>query len=252
MFDNRDQQAMNRVAMQARFLSLLKQGSRELFEDNADKMKVPNLLPTENMIAEDDLRLFFLGCQAGLITLERGARFNTLDRPRAGGRWGLLSRTKDGGWYNAEYLPQIASYVHAIAELGYPSERVLFELPDQALKLDLAILNDEGKVIVVGEAKRALLMLDNLLNEVLQHYREVDPGSEGRNESRQLAWRLWRTRAPFLWLIGPGERRAYKLSYGPINFERIPRLPAASDIGLGSPPARHLGIPNLRKESNAA
>lgn len=243
---------MDTEAMRAKFLVMLERGSRELFEDNPGKMKVPDLLPTKNMIADDDLRLFFLGYQKRLITLERGARFNTLDRPRAGGRWGLLSRTKDGGWYNAEYLPQIAAYVHAIAELGYPSDRVLFELPDQALKLDLAILNDAGEVIVLGEAKRALPMLNNLVEEVSRHYREADPGEEGRNESRQLAWRLWRTRTPILWLIGPGERRVYKISYGPINFERIRGLPAASEIGLNSPPAKHLGIPNLRKKTNAA
>jgi hypothetical protein len=50
------------------------------------------LLPTRHAIPVDGLRLFFLGLQRGTVTLVRGARFNTLDRPMAGGRWGLLSR----------------------------------------------------------------------------------------------------------------------------------------------------------------
>jgi hypothetical protein len=241
---------MNADSLRAEFLALLERGSRELFEDNPGNMNSAALLPTENVIAGDDLRLFFLGCHKGLITVERGARFNTLDRPQAGGRWGLLSRAEGGGWFNAEYLPQIAAYVNAIAELGYPSERVLFELPDQALKLDLAILDDEGKIVVLGEAKRALRMLDNLISIVLRDYRDADPGPEGRNEPRQLAWRLWRTRAPYLWLIGPGDHRAYKVSYGPLCLERIPRLPAASDMGINSPPPRRLGIPDLRNAGN--
>jgi hypothetical protein len=33
--------------------------------------------------------------------------------------------------------------------LGYPEERVLFELPAQSLQLDLAILDDHERVIVV-------------------------------------------------------------------------------------------------------
>jgi hypothetical protein len=31
----------------------------------------------------------------------------------------------------------------------------------------------------------------------------VDSGEQGRNEARQLVWRLWQTRAPYLWFIVP-------------------------------------------------
>ena len=70
-----------------RFQKLLESGSRELFEDNPKKMSSGGLQPTPNRIAEDDLRLFFRGVEMGLITLERGSRFNTLDRARKGGRF---------------------------------------------------------------------------------------------------------------------------------------------------------------------
>jgi hypothetical protein len=33
--------------------------------------------------------LIFEGLDCGLISLERGGRFNTLDRPTPGGRWAL-------------------------------------------------------------------------------------------------------------------------------------------------------------------
>jgi len=228
------------------FRLLLEDGAHELFEDNQHQVACADLLPTSHTIAEDDLRLFFLGLENGTVTLSRGARFNTLDRPRAGGRWGLLSREKSGCRYNAEYLSQIAAYVEAIHELGYPSERVLFELPHTALKLDLAILSDDGAVVVLGEAKRALVMLDRILTQVQGRYGSEDPGEQGRNEARQLAWRLWQTRAPYLWFIGPGERQAYRMRYAPLGFDALPSLPRAEDLGLARRPEHRLPVPILR------
>jgi len=189
-----------------RFGALLRYGAQELFEDNRDRMACGDLLPTSNAISDADLRLFFTGLEHGLLSLAPGARFNTLDRPRKNGRWGLLSREERGCRYNAEYLPQLAAYVAAIHELGYPSARVFFELPHVALKLDLAIVHDDGTIAVLGEAKRAVHML--LLAEVEGRYSQQDPGEQGRNEARQVAWRLWQTKAAHLWFLGPGERRA--------------------------------------------
>ena len=234
------------TALSERFKVLLERGAQELFQDNQHRMTCADLFTTSHTIADDDLRRFFLGLQCGAVTLVRGARFNTLDRPMAGGRWGLLSREKRGCRYNAEYLPQIAAYVEAIQEFGYPSERVFFELPRVALKLDLAIVGDDGAIVVLGEAKRAVLMLDAILKEIQDRYSTVDPGEEGRNEARQLAWRLWRTRASYLWFIGPAERRAYRVRYAPLAFESLPVLPRAKDIGLAHVPARRVAVPILR------
>jgi hypothetical protein len=183
------------ASLAEQFRELLKRGAQELLVDNPHRMACADVFLTPHTISEDDVRLFFLGLEHGTVTLSRGARFNTLDRPRAGGRWGLLSREKTGCRYNAEYLSQIAAYVHAILELGYPSERVLFELPHFALKLDLAILNDYGTVVVLGEAKRTVSRLARILAEVQARYSDADPGEQGRNEARQLAWRLWQTKA---------------------------------------------------------
>jgi hypothetical protein len=235
----------------AKFKLLLERGAQELFEDNRHRITCADLFATRHTIAEDDLRRFFLGLEHGFVTLARGARFNTLDRAIPGGRWGLLSREKAGCRYNAEYLSQIAAYVEAIQELGYPRERVFFELPPAALRLDLAILADDGAVAILGEAKHSGSMLDPLLAEVQDRYGTADPGPEGRNEARQLAWRLWRTRAPYLWLVGPAERRAYRVRHAPLGFEPLPRLPCASDIGLGHLPARRLSIPILRARQSS-
>ena len=229
-----------------RFQELLESGSQELFEDNPKQMASGRLQPTPNPIAEDDLRLFFQGLETGLFSLERGARFNTLDRTRRGGRWGLLSRGKLGGWYNAEYLPQLAAYVETIANLGYPASRVFFELPDIALKIDLAILDDHRNVVILGEAKRRCDMLDRIVHEIQLHYGERNPGKEARNEPRQLAWRLWQTRAPFLWLIGPGERPAYSVRYDPLTLKRLPSLPRAESLNLAAEPQVPLSVPVLR------
>ena len=231
-----------------RFRALLQRGSRELFEDNRDKMSRGELLETPNVIAAPDVELFFEGVDAGLIELQRGAKFNTQDRPKAGGRWSLLSRSEQGSWYNAEYLPQLAAYVDAIARLGYPSERVLFELPAAALQLDLAILDDDANVLVLGEAKRDVAMLDALLESVRERFSDTAPGPETKkrgDEARQLAWRLWTIRPPLLWLIGPDSRRAFACGYDPLRLIEIGQLPDASAAGLGHPPPARLDPPQL-------
>lgn len=239
------------TGLSEQFKALLKRGAQELFEDNQHRMTCSDLFTTQHTIADDDLRRFYLGLECGTVTLVRGARFNTLDRPMAGGgRWGLLSREMKGCRYTAEYLPQIAAYVEAIQELGYPSGRVFFELPPVALKLDLAIVANDGAIVVLGEAKRAVLMLDAILAEIQDRYSTVDPGEEGRKEARQLAWRLWRTRAPYLWFIGPAERRAYRVRYEPLAFELLPALPLAKDIGLAHVPARRIAVPILRGQQS--
>ena len=173
------------------FLELLQRSSAELHADHPELMDTGQLIPTSNQIDEDDVALFYEGCEAGLIRLLRGGRFNTVDRPTAAGRWGLLSRSRLGGWYNAEYLPQLAAYVDAILHLGYPPGRVLFELPTSALQLDLAILDDNGRVVVLGEAKRDALMLETLRRKVEHRYTDSPPDMTGsKDEARQLAWRL--------------------------------------------------------------
>jgi len=194
------------MGLQDRFHDLLVRAAAELYQDHRDRMDRPDLIPTPNVIDDADLVLFFERLQAGLIRLERGGKFNTLDRPIPGGRWSLLSRSPDGGWYNAEYLPQLAAYVELVRHLGYPADRVLFELPPASLQLDLAVLTDEGAVAVLGEAKRAAGMLDPLVDTVRVRFRQVQPGEETRrrsDEARQLGWRLWLTRAPYLWLVSP-------------------------------------------------
>jgi hypothetical protein len=123
--------------LQERFQQLLVHGSAELHQDHPDQMSQPDLVPTPNVVHDADLALFFEGLDSGLISLKRGGRFNTLDRPMPGGRWALLSRSRAGGWYNAEYLPQLAAYVELICHLGYPAGRVLFTKPTRSWRLGM-------------------------------------------------------------------------------------------------------------------
>ncbi|WP_370037229.1 hypothetical protein [Nocardioides sp.] len=221
------------------FIELLERSSAELYAEHPDLMDTGGLIPTPNEIHEDDVALFDEGRDAGLITVLRGGRFNTLDRPIPGGHWGLLSRSRQGGWYNAEYLPQIAAYVDAILHLGYPAGRVLFELPGSALQLDLAILDDSGRVVVLGEAKRDTAMLENLRTNVERRYAGAAPDmTTPKDEARQLAWRLWTVAPDFTWLIGPNHRPAFTTSTSPLRLAPTAdgRLPAASHLGLDRQP----------------
>ena len=231
------------------FLELLQRSSAELYADNPDRMDTGELIATANEIHPADVALFDEGRAAGLITVLRGGRFNTLDRPTPQGRWGLLSRSRDGGWYNAEYLPQIAAYVDAILHLGYPAGRVLFELPTSALQLDLAILDDAGRVVVLGEAKRDTKMLTSLRAAVETRYTRAAPDmTTAKDEARQLAWRLWTVEPDFTWLIGPGHREAFATKFAPLELSPTDgaRLPTAADLGLdGQPPVSMMPPPGL-------
>lgn len=177
------------------FEQLLFEASAALYAANPEVMDSGGLLPTTNVVDPGDVALFFRGVDAGLVDLRPDGRFNTMDRPTAVGRWALLSRSRRGGWFNAEYLPQLAAYIEAILDLGYPRERVLFELPVQSLQLDLAILDDPERVVVLGEAKRSTRALAPLARGVVSRFFESAAPSEASkrrgDEQRQLAWRLW-------------------------------------------------------------
>lgn len=230
------------------FSALLRRASQEIYETNRECMRSGELLPTSNEIHPADVEVFGRGVEHGHVVLHAGGRFDTRDRPTGNGRWGLLSRSREGGWYNAEYLPQIAAYVRAIEDWGYTSERVLFELPASALQLDLAVLDDAGRVVVLGEAKRSNVMLDRLLGQVLDRFAEHPPGPETKkrgDEARQLAWRLWAARPSRLWLIGPGSVRSWECSYDPLRLVEEPAPPRAEDLGLAARPAGMLTPPRL-------
>jgi hypothetical protein len=107
---------------------------------------------------------------------------------------------------------------------------------------------------VLGEAKRAAGMLDPLIEAVRHRFSEIQPSEETRrrgDEARQLAWRLWLTRrAPYVWLIGPGVRRAYRCSYAPLAPDMVRSLPTAQDLRLSHPPAAQLAPPALQQSSS--
>lgn len=231
---------------QQRFAALLRHASQELYEDNPAAMSSPELVPSPNVIDDGDLELFFEGVDRRLIRLERGGKFNTFDRPIRGGHWSLLSRSTAGGWYNAEYLPQLAAYVDAVERLGFPKDRVFFELPPESLQLDLAILDDTGRVVVLAEAKRAVAMLDKLVAAMNERFATEAPTDESKkrgDEARQLAWRLWTVRPRYLWLIAPGQRLAFECEFDPLRLEGVGDLPNAAQLGLDARPLQPLRLP---------
>lgn len=230
------------------FLELLRSASQRLFESNPDKMASGALLPTKNVIDPDDCDLFFLGVSKGLIELKPDGRFNTLDRPTPHGRWALLSRSRSGGWYDAEYLPQAAAYVDLILNRGFDSNRVLFELPARSLQLDLAVFDNDHRVLILGEAKKDAPFLSKLASRAVERFAFEMPGLETKksgDEIRQLAWRLWVTRAPYLWLIGPGTRLTFRCSYDPLRLDLIDDLPTVNELDLPNIFTGMMDPPNL-------
>lgn len=57
-----------------------------------------------------------------------------------------------------------------------------------------------------------------------QRFGDTPPGEDTKrrgDEARQLAWRLWTTQAPYLWLVGPRVRHAYRCSYDPLALQPL-------------------------------
>jgi hypothetical protein len=199
----------------------------------------------ERRITDSDVAALSEGVDLGLVSWRSPMYFDTLDRPRPPkGRWWLAER--DGGsrrpcW---EFVPQLAAYVELIRDYGYHRHRVLFDTPQAALQLDLAVLDDEARVRVLGEAKKESKDLDSLERGLLTHLDEQPQPKRG-DEPRQLAWRLWATRASHLWLVGPSDRRAFEVSYSPLRLRRIEALPTAAELGLDSGPDEMMSPPSL-------
>lgn len=197
-------------------------------------------------ITDHDAALLLEGVEAGLVLWRTGTRFDTLDRPmEPRGRWWLTECEGDFRRPCWEFVPQLAAYVEIITRYGYQRNRVLFDTPQAALQLDLAVLADDGEtVVVLGEAKKESKDLDRLEAGLFRHL-DAEPEPKRGDEPRQLAWRLWVTRAPYLWLIGPSDRRAFECSYDPLRPDRIDALPHASTLGLDADPGRMLPPPQL-------
>lgn len=199
----------------------------------------------QRRITDHDCEAVAAGVELGLIFWRPDGRFDTLDRPRPPrGRWWLIEKdgeTRRPCW---EFVPQLAAYVELIRDHGYHRNRVLFDTPQSALQLDLAVLGDDDSVVVLGEAKKESVDLDKLERGLLAHL-DDEPEPKRGDEPRQLAWRLWVTRARYLWLIAPSDRRAFKVEHEPLRLTRIDELVSAGALGLVDGPAEVMTPPRL-------
>jgi hypothetical protein len=104
-------------------------------------------------------------------------------------------------------------------------------------------------VVVLAEAKRGVGMLKTLRLRVHDRYRDSPPDmTPGKDEARQLAWRLWTVKPDYTWLIGPGHRAAFRTTTSPLCLEPTndSRLPPASELGLETrPPVAIMPPPTL-------
>lgn len=192
---------------------------------------------------EGDAAWFALGVKGGLLRIGAHAYLYTAD-PHQTTAWLV-----EGGavaWPCWEYLPHAAAYVELIRAHGFPVNCVLFETPgrEHNLDLDLAVVDASGSVQILGEAKKTAKELDTLLAGMTKHFSRNPGPPVGVRGARQaewkLAYRLWVTRAPWLWLVGPSDRRRFRVSYdGELKLARVKDLPAPAEIGLAEDPAEH-------------
>lgn len=178
-------------------------------------------------LTDHDAGLFAHGVDRGLLRIDGRGYLLTRD-PHQATAWLVEGNPCWPCW---EYLPHAAAYVELIERHGFPIPSVRFETPEaeHSIDADLAIVDPKGRVVVLGEAKKESRELDRLL-EQLPTFAALDPGPPGTREPLRavckLAHRLWRTRAPWLWLVGPADRRAFEVSYEPLTLQARPALPS--------------------------
>ncbi|MDZ5623419.1 hypothetical protein [Nocardioides bizhenqiangii] len=179
-------------------------------------------------LVEAEARTVEEGFGAGLLALESSSRVRTLD-PLQGAAWLVAGEPPRARW---ESLPQLAAYVELL-RAGYPEAAVRFETPATELGLDLAAVNDDGQVLLLGVARAEPLELAKLEalvptfdGEDARSVRDV-PG----REAQRLAYQLWSTRAPYLWMVAAGDRRLFRVGYGrTITLTRGRVLPMPEEL----------------------
>lgn len=162
-------------------------------------------------LVESDARVVEEAFGQGLLSMAPGGRVRTLD-PRQATAELIAGDPARPRW---EALPQLAAYVELLAA-GYPDAAVRFETPDSELGLDLAAVNDDGQVLLLGVARAESLELAKL--EALVPTFEEDGGRSLRGmpgrDAHHLALQMWTTRTPYLWLVASGVRRLFRVRYG--------------------------------------
>ena len=178
-----------------------------------------------------DIREMAEGIRLGLIDMKPRGRFNALDRPTAAGRWALLSFYRTQTIINGEYLPQIAGYVDLIRRLGYPPERVLFEPGDRYARVDHVVLSTDDSVFIMGEAKVDPTQPIDIVRRIRDRYSSSRPapGSRPPKSREYEAWKtadaIWALRPTHLWLVAPGVRLSFAVTYDPLTLREIDDLP---------------------------
>ena len=192
----------------------------------------------ERRFNEADATLFADGLDRGLLSIDANGYLVTRD-PYQATAWLVERIPARPGLVRPcwEYLSHGAGYVELIDRLQFPSWAVRFETPDSEHNIgaDLAVLDRAGRVLIMGEAKTEARELDKLLVQ-LKQYCEVDPGPPPPRHRDKAAWklahRLWITRAPWLWLVAPGDRRTFEVSYQPLALQQCDALPEAEEFGF--------------------
>lgn len=179
-------------------------------------------------LVDSDARTVEEGFDRGVLELDDDGRVRTLDR-----RQRPVSLLTDDPLQPCwQTLAQLAAYVELL-RLGYPGPAVRFATGEDELALDLAAVNENGQVLVLGIARAEALLLSRV--EALVPTFEGDGPRPVRSalgcDAHRVATQLWATGAPYLWLTAPGARRAYRVIYGAtICLAPVKELPTALEL----------------------
>ncbi|KAA1424238.1 hypothetical protein [Nocardioides antri] len=179
-------------------------------------------------LVEDDARLVEKGFADGLLSVEAASRVRTLD-PLQADAWLVEGEPARPRW---ELLSQLAAYVELLRG-GYPEPVVRFATSESELGLDLAAVDDDGRVLLLGVARAEPLELAKL-EALVPTFEDEGAGftvTVPGHDARELARQLWATRAPYLWLVAAGTRRLHRVQYGrTIRLTPVAELPEPEDL----------------------
>jgi hypothetical protein len=179
-------------------------------------------------LVEADARTVEEGFSDGLLIVESASRVRSLDSLQAS-TWLVSGDPAKPRW---ESLPQMAAYVELL-RAGYPETALRFATPESELSIDLAAVNDDGQVLVLGAARAEPLELAKL--EALVPTFDMASMKSVRflpgRDAQVLAHQLWSTRAPYLWLVAAGARRLFRVHYArTIKLTRARVLPMPEEL----------------------
>ncbi|MEU7890867.1 hypothetical protein AB0B54_35665 [Microbispora bryophytorum] len=193
--------------------------SRRQLDGWASEFARKRVLPDETLRLRPSLHLdeangLALARGAGLVEVQADGAFRLAGAAPNKGPYNLFSRGP-APLLNREYLVQIAAFAEIVIEHRWPARRVTFEYD----ALDLAVLDDRGRPLVVAETNRDTKSLEVMLAAIGSA--SLDQVTNPATTIHRKIAALARYAPVVFWAVAPGVRRTFDVEIDPTGMPRL-------------------------------